>query len=286
MRRAGPAVAARWAIAAALCAVAGLLAYWRVSGPGLPRATLRIGYAVEAPFAFLDAQGRVTGESPEVAKAVLKRMGARRVEWRQTEFGSLIAELESGQIDVIAAGLFITRERAERVSFSQPTFHVRQALLVPKGNPARLHSYEQAVAAGVKVAVVGGSLEEALLRRLGAGPGQVVPAPDSWAGRAAVESGVAGGLALSAPSLRWMLKSRSSRGVEIAEPFEQPKQEKYQGYGGFAFRKSDTRLRTAWNAAQLSFVGSPEHRRLAGSFGFGEAEMPGSVHIEEILAEP
>jgi len=86
--------------------------------------TIRIGYAVEAPYAFLKPGGEVTGESPEVAKVIVGRLGIRHIEWRQSEFGSLISGLEAGRFDVIAAGIFITPERARRISFSEPTFHV------------------------------------------------------------------------------------------------------------------------------------------------------------------
>ena len=106
---------------------------------------IRIGYAVEAPFAFSAAGGQVTGESPEMAKSVGRHLGIERIEWRQTEFNALISELENGFIDVIAAGMFITAQRAKRVSFSEPTFHVLQALLVSRGNPKKLHSYGQAL---------------------------------------------------------------------------------------------------------------------------------------------
>jgi polar amino acid transport system substrate-binding protein len=41
--------------------------------------TLRIGYAVEAPYAFLGTNGEVTGESPEVARRIASRLGATRI---------------------------------------------------------------------------------------------------------------------------------------------------------------------------------------------------------------
>ncbi|MGN2393329.1 hypothetical protein ACTFO6_17800, partial [Pelomicrobium sp. G1] len=38
--------------------------------------SIRIGFADEAPFAYLDTQrGRVTGEAPEVARVILRRLG-------------------------------------------------------------------------------------------------------------------------------------------------------------------------------------------------------------------
>ena len=120
---------------------------------------LRVGYAIEAPFAHLGTDGSVTGESPETAKRVAARLG-REIEWRRTDFGSLIADLENGRIDVIAAGMFITPERGRRIAFSDPSCRVLQGLLVPMNNPLRLDSYE-AVAASphVRVAAIGGSIE-------------------------------------------------------------------------------------------------------------------------------
>jgi ABC-type amino acid transport substrate-binding protein len=37
------------------------------------------------------------------------------------EFGSLINELESNKIDIIATGMF-SEERSRRINFSEPTF--------------------------------------------------------------------------------------------------------------------------------------------------------------------
>ena len=97
------------------------------------RGVIRIGYAIEAPYAYLADDGNVTGLDPEVARMVANRLGIPRIEWRLMEFDALLAGLKSGQYDVTAAGLFITPERARQVIFSQPTFQARPGLLV---NPA------------------------------------------------------------------------------------------------------------------------------------------------------
>ena len=39
---------------------------------------IRVGFANEAPFGFATPDGKLTGESPEVAKAVLAKMGISR----------------------------------------------------------------------------------------------------------------------------------------------------------------------------------------------------------------
>lgn len=76
---------------------------------------VRIGYAVEPPFAFVDAQGRVTGESAEMARAIWLRLGVERIEWMQVDCGSLIPHLRAGRINQIASGL------ADGLALSSPS---------------------------------------------------------------------------------------------------------------------------------------------------------------------
>ena len=65
---------------------------------------IRIGFANEAPFGYATPEGTLTGEAPEVAKAVLAKMGIPEVDGVLTEFGSLIPGLKAGRFDIIAAG--------------------------------------------------------------------------------------------------------------------------------------------------------------------------------------
>ncbi|RTL25361.1 MAG: transporter substrate-binding domain-containing protein [Rhodocyclaceae bacterium] len=247
---------------------------------------IRIGYAIEAPYAYLRANGDVTGESPEVARRIVARLGIPHIEWRLAEFSELISDLEDGRIDVIAAGLFITPERAHRIAFSELTFHVREGLLVNPGNPHALHSYADAVHNRlVKIAVLSGSIEEAQLAALVRDPAQLTHVPDARTGRIAVETGAVQGFALSLPSLRWLALQHELGHTEIAAPFTQPDIPQGRiGYGAFAFRKDDTHLQAAWNAAQAGYVGSLEHRTLVSAFGFDDGELPGTVRTREVLA--
>src|SRR5687768_6895499 len=61
---------------------------------------IRIGFANEAPFGFATPDGKLTGEAPEVAKAVLAKMGITQVDGVLTEFGSLIPGLKAGRFDL------------------------------------------------------------------------------------------------------------------------------------------------------------------------------------------
>jgi polar amino acid transport system substrate-binding protein len=235
--------------------------------------SIRIGYAVEAPYAMLRPDGSVTGESPEIAKVVAARLGIGRIVWRQVEFGSLIDELEAGRIDVIAAGMFITPQRARRVSFSLPTFTVMEGLLVLKGNPRQLHSYRQAASRPeIRIAALSGSVEQGILQRLGFVPPRLVLVPDALTGRVAVETGVADGLALSSPTVRWMALGEKLGTTEMAQPFES--EHNGNSEGAFAFRKDERRLLAAWNAVLRDFIGSRQHLALIARFGFTGADLP------------
>lgn len=265
-------------------AIAGWLVRGRRDGGALAQArqagVIRIGYAVEAPYAFLTPEGQVTGESPEIARVIAARLGIPRVEWRLVEFGDLIAGLEARRFDVIAAGMFITPQRQQRVAFSLPTFQVGPGLLVRKGNPLAIHSYADLLQRGdARVAVLTDSAEEARLLELGCPDERLVRVPDAATGREAVRAGHVAGLALSAPTVRRMAQTPLAGLTEMAEPFADlgagaaspPAQ------GGFAFRHDEPELCRAWNAELARFLGSEEHRRLVRRFGFTEAELPPST---------
>lgn len=227
---------------------------------------IRIGYAVEAPYAFLSPEGRVTGEAPEIARVVVERLKIGRIHWRVTEFTNLIEELRAGQFDVIAAGLFITPERQEQVRFSRPTFRAAPALLVPRS--AQLTQYPVSRQEFPRpVAVLSGSAEEARWLSGGNAPEDLLITPDAHAASISLQQGKAGSVALSAPSLGWM--SLGHPDWEVLQDHRAT-----ADLGGFAFRLEDHKLVQAWNEQLGRYLGSPEHLALVKSFGFEKRDLP------------
>lgn len=270
-----------WKAFAGAAALAGIGAAawfaWRTD-PSLRRlqrvGAIRVGYAVEAPYAFATPDGEVTGESPEIAKRIIGRLGIGKIVWRSMEFRSLIDELEAGNIDLIASGLFVTPERSRRVAFSMITCQVYSGLLVAKGNPKALHSCLQVVQdPSVRLAVLSGSVEERLYRSYGIPSNRLVITPDALTGRAAVANGLADALALSSPSVNWIALNDPTARTEAAIPFEAAPEEK-PGCGAFAFRKKDRAFLQAWNKALGSYLGSEEHLPCVARFGFAPRDLP------------
>jgi polar amino acid transport system substrate-binding protein len=246
---------------------------------------IRIGYAIEAPYAFIASDGSITGESPEVAKAIAAALGIAHVQWVQTDFDSLITDLLDHRFDVIAAGMYITPARAQRIRFSNPSFHVRPGLLVRAGNPLRLHSYQDIVSSpAATIAVLSGSVEENYLLKAGVAESRLVKVPDALTGLTTVTSRLADGLALSSVTVRWMTAHDTTGATEVADPFDATAFDPSWGYGGFGFRPQDRQLADAWNVALAAFIGSAEHLQRVSPLGFTPDELPGSMTAERVLS--
>ena len=239
---------------------------------------IRVGFANEAPFGFATPDGKLTGEAPEVAKAVLARLGIEQVDGVLTEFGSLIPGLQAGRFDIVAAGMFINPARCEQVQFSEPSYGIGQAFLVPDGNPKQITDYSTiAENPDLKLAVMAGAVEAGYATESGVKEDQLLVLPDQSSLLSAVKAGRADAAALTALSIAQMAEQE---GVESTEPFGEVAGKSVKGHGGFAFRKEDTALYEAFNAELKEFLGSPEHIALVEPHGFGEAYLPNKTTAE------
>lgn len=240
---------------------------------------IRVGFANEAPFGYATPDGKLTGEAPEVAKAVLAKMGIKQVDGVLTEFGSLIPGLKAGRFDIIAAGMFINPKRCAEINFSEPSYGIGAAMLVQKGNPKQVKDFSTFKDnSSLKLAVMAGAVEGAEAKDAGVSQGQLVVLPDQSSLVAAVQSGRADAAALTALSIAEMAKKAD--GVESTKPFGEVNGKSVKGHGGFGFRKEDTDLQKAFNAELKKFIGSPEHVALVEPFGFGKDYLPNKTTAE------
>ena len=234
---------------------------------------IRVGFANEAPFGYATPDGKLTGEAPEVAKAVLAKIGIPQVDGVLTEFGSLIPGLLAGRFDIIAAGIFITPKRCAQVQFSEPTYGIGQAFLVTKGNPKGIKDYSSIVSnKDLKLAVMAGAVEAGYAKDSGITLTQLVILPDQSSLVKAVQAGRADAAALTALSIADMASKND--GVESTAPFGTVAGKSVVGHGGIAFRKEDKDLYEAFNAELKKFIGSEEHIKLVTPFGFGKGFLP------------
>lgn len=231
---------------------------------------LRIGFAVEPPYATVDAAGRVGGESPSVARVVAERLGLRP-EFVLMDFDDLIPALRAGRIDLIAAGMFVTPQRARQVRFTRPTLRVRPGWLALSGRSGLPTALAEVVARDdLRVAVLQGSVELADLRGLGLPDARMVTVPDATSGRAAVLSGAADLLALSWPSVAAMAAASGGRLHALAA--RHPEAE--TSMVALALRSDDRGLGDAVDRVLAAHVGSPAHLADLAAVGLGADDLP------------
>ncbi|MFJ3302593.1 ectoine/hydroxyectoine ABC transporter substrate-binding protein EhuB [Streptomyces sp. NPDC086549] len=233
---------------------------------------VRLGIAGEIPFGYIDKDGRLTGEAPELAKAVFKRLGVGRVQPVPTEFGSLIPGLNSQQFDVVAAGMYVNPDRCEQVIFADPDYRMLDSFIVRKGNPKGLHDYKDVVAKKARFATGTGYAEIQYAVEAGYKESDILIVPDQVAGLNAVEAGRVDVFAGTALTTREVVKKSSK--AEATKAFApliggRP----HVDGGAFAFRPAETRLRDAFNAELHQLRKSGELFRILRPFGFTKAEM-------------
>ncbi|NMM28425.1 MAG: ectoine/hydroxyectoine ABC transporter substrate-binding protein EhuB [Glaciimonas sp.] len=243
---------------------------------------IRIGYANEAPFAYTLPDGKVTGESPEIAKVVFNQIGVKKIDAVLTEWGGLIPGLMAGRFDVIAAGMYVTPERLQQVLFTDPHYQIGDTLLVAKGNPLNLHSYADIVKnPKVKLAVMSGTAEYTYARKAGISDSQIMQVPNTTAELQAVRTRRAHAAVGTQLTMK-DLAVKGGKSVEAITTFEDDPA--HIGYGALAFRKDDKDLRDAVNVALKAWVGSEEHLKTVAPFGFDSSNL--TTKTVEELAQP
>lgn len=245
------------------------------------RGFLRVGFADERPFGWVTAEGALTGQAPEVAREVLRRLGVPTIEGVLTEFGSLIPDLREGRFDLIVAGMFITPERCGEILFSDPDYCTQQSFLVKEGNLLQLSRYEDVAAdTRAKLGVVIGGVEVTQAKESGV-PGRRTVAFDAADDLVrAVRDGLVDAAALTTITLEALNAEGSLTGLEATEAFTYDDQ---QGCGAYGFRLEDAAFRDEFNEVLREMKSTGELVRIVAPFGFTAAAEAARDHRAEDL---
>lgn len=236
--------------------------------------TIKVGIANEVPYGFEDEDGNVTGEAPEVARAVFAELGVDDIEATVVDFGSLISGLQAGQFDMIAAGMYINADRAEQILFSDPDYCVGEAFAVPAGNPDGLTDFESVVENGeVTIAILEGAVEIGYADAAGVPDSQVEVFADVNAQYDALEAGRVD--AVTGTYLTVKQQTDVLDGFETTEAFTPVDEsgEEVLGCGGFGFRMEDQDLRDAFNDKLNELQEGDVLLDIITGFGFAEEDV-------------
>lgn len=182
------------------------------------------------PFNFINDKGEVDGFEREFGDELCKRAGLT-CEWTTNEWDSIIPNLQSGNYDVIIAGMSIIPEREEIIDFSQNYY------------PPSPSSYMATSAdADVKTGVVAAQVSTTQAAFVAASGAQLVEfaTPDETV--AAVRNGEAVAVLADTEYLKPLLDQSNGEFVFVGDKV-------YTGGGvGLAFRDSDDELRGKFDA--------------------------------------
>lgn len=250
---------------------------------------IKVGYANERPFSYKETPfSPVTGESWEIARVVLDKMGIQRIDPVQTEFWSLIPKLLNRTYDMIAAGFYMTPTRYKEIAFSLPTYKNKVGLVVKMGNPHGLHSFNDVLRHPfARIAVIFGSVTSSHIRMYNIPPSRIVQYADGVDAIKGIRDSEADLFLSSGITLNQLLVQAGGGQIEIVNGFDgfvangQPMID----YGAFGFRKDDFELRSHFNTQLKHYIGSNDHLALVHPFGFSREELPGELplHIIKLL---
>jgi polar amino acid transport system substrate-binding protein len=101
------------------------------------RGKLIVGVRYDAkPWGYIDEKGKNAGFDIEIAQEIAKRLGVD-IEMVQVTGKSRIPMLQTGKVDLLAAGLTHTRSRDKAIDYSITYINEYQRFMVRKGSPIR-----------------------------------------------------------------------------------------------------------------------------------------------------
>ena len=103
------------------------------------------------PFQMKSKEGDFVGYDIDLANKIGEELNVK-VTFKQFVFDGLITALQTGDVDMIVAGVTIRGDRALAVSLSNPYYKTGQALMVPAGDTST-KSWEDLDVKGNKIAV-------------------------------------------------------------------------------------------------------------------------------------
>ncbi|MDD4837102.1 MAG: transporter substrate-binding domain-containing protein [Synergistales bacterium] len=115
------------------------------------------------PFEFRNEANEIVGFDMDMISIIAEKLG-KKVEVVDMAFDALIPSLLTGKIDIIAAGMSATPERAKRVAFSQVYYRTPDGFTV-KADRDDISSLEDTK--GKVVAVQLGTIQDAFFSKMG-----------------------------------------------------------------------------------------------------------------------
>lgn len=243
---------------------------------------IRVGFANERPASFVGPDGKIQGDSIEVLKAVLPKLGIAEFQPILVEFAGLIPALRANRIDVTTA-MWILPQRCEQVAFSEAFKESKGGLIVQKGNPLKIDTYAAIAASPSAMAgAMAGGADANYLKTNGVPAERILTFPDNPSVVAALKAGRVQVGAFAGTSIGSLLESMGPE-FQRADPFVFPG----SGNGtGFGFRKEDRDLLAEFNKYLVAYRGTDDHLAATQKFGYVKSDLIATRSTAEYCTGP
>ena len=112
----------------------------RFAGEDPEEGQLVVGTSNDWPYSFLDPKtNEWTGLDGDIIKYIAKMLKIDKIDVQTVTFDGLIPGLLDGRFDIVGDSIHYTKNRSKVVNFCLATYYYAEALVVPKGNPHKLH---------------------------------------------------------------------------------------------------------------------------------------------------
>jgi len=232
-------------------------------------------YLDEPPFCAPGPFEKPIGCDVEVGFAILEQLNVRRIETRLVTFAELLPGVADG-LWTINTPLFVTPERRQVVEFSKPVWSLADGLLVRKGNPRNLVSYEALAAdRDAMLGVVADQVQEQAALRAGVPANRVIRFATQREVVQALLNRQVDAYASVAMAHRGFLRRYPDDRLEVVDlgTGRGGGEGTAAAIGGYSFAKANAGLREAFDDCLGGYLGSPPHRRILETYGFAASDI-------------
>ncbi len=209
------------------------------------------------PFAYIDQTGQPSGFDVEAMDWIANEIGVE-VSHQPIEWDGIITSLLTNKIDIIASGMSITEERAQKVNFSVPYWVITQVMVTKKGSPLTIDE----ILNGKKiVGVQQGTSEAKWLKEEAEKKGWDFELRYYSSSPLAVEDVLNGRIDAAAMDDAPAKDAASKKDVQLVGTFGMHEEE-----FGYAVRKEDKELLEKVNNALTKLMASPEWNELINKY--------------------
>ncbi len=178
---------------------------------------LRVGMSgIQPPLNMRNRSGELIGLDVDLARALADAMEVELV-LVEHPFGTLLDELEAGDLDMVISSLTITPARNARVAFAGPYLITGATLLVRAEASDDLRHIESLNSPERRWAALAGSTHEALIGEIFP-LAEFVPTDDLTAVITAIENGEIDGLLTDLPEARFLRARHPEANLLVQEP--------------------------------------------------------------------